>query len=426
VISIVDPVLIRHFVLAYVRQNMPKKFVSFYLSRNHLFSVVYLSSLAAVEPRILRDTRTSAYFFFQNGVVEVTKDGILDPVPYDQFGRLVWSNQIVTRNFKLVGDTSVFEKFCKLITNSQEDRFFHLCGLIGYMMHNYRTSANTRAVLLNDENVNEEPEGGTGKSLVVKGIGQTRNVVERDGKKFDPSHDFAYSSVDESTDILLVDDIKRGFNFESLFSAITNGFNINRKHKDEYRLPVEKSPLVVITANTIIRGNSSSYKRRQYCVDIGKYFSTNHTPIDEFGHTFFVDWDSAEWMQFDSFMLSCVRQYLADGIVEAQESDHEMKELIRFTCNSFALWIEDNIDELIVEGFISTTRAKGMYLDQSGISAAIADVKFIGWVKAYCQLKKLQFDSTRTNKMRGFKISHRLEEKNSEKSEQPVTFGNLF
>ncbi|WP_163709991.1 hypothetical protein [Mangrovibacterium lignilyticum] len=426
VISTVDHIQIRHFVLGFVRKNMSNEAVDFYLSKNNLFSVFYLSSLATVEPKILRDTETSAYFFYQNGVVEVTKGGILDPVPYEQFGRLVWSSQIVPRNFKHVFDTSVFEKFCKLISNAKEDRFIHLRGLIGYMMHNYRTSANTRAVILNDENVSDEPEGGTGKSLVVKGIGKIRNVVERDGKKFDPTHEFAYASVDESTDILLLDDIKQGFKFEGLFSAITNGFNINRKQKDEYRLPVEKSPLVVITANTIIRGNSSSYKRRQYCVDIGKYFSANHTPIDEFGHTFFVDWDSAEWERFDSFMLACVKQYLAEGIVEAAESDHERKELIRSTCETFADWIEDSIEGLIGGRFNPTSQTKGEYLYQSGINAAIGDKKFIKWVKIYCKLKGLEFRSERKSEMRGFIILPMREEKNKSKSEHPVTSVKLF
>jgi len=410
VISIVDDVRIRHFVLDHIRQNMPIEVVEYYLSHPGHFSVNYLSSLTTVTPEILRDTQTSAYFFFLNGVVEVTHHVIKEPVPYDKYGKLVWSNQIIPRDFKLIGEVSVFEKFCRLISDGKEDRFNHLCCILGYMMHNYRTSANTRAIILNDENVSDQPEGGSGKGLLLKGVGQIRNVVEQDGKKFAHSKEFAYSSVNESVDVLLLDDIAKGFDFENLFSAITNGFNVNRKNKDEYRLPVEKSPLVVITTNRVLKGNSGSFRRRQYSIDIGRYFSANHTPIDEFGHTFFNDWDSDEWARFDSFMLSGVRLYLEDGIVEAQESDHEMKELIRSTCDSFAAWIEDTIDDIIDEGFISTAQAKGRYLKESGINAAISDQRFLGWVKEYCELKKLDFIADRTSSMRGFRIFPHLEE----------------
>ena len=170
-------------------------------------------------------------------------------------------------------------------------------------------------------------------------------------------------------------------------------------------MPVEKSPLIVITANIIIRGISSSFRRRQHSIDIGNYFSVNHTPIDEFDHTFFVDWDSVEWTKFDTFMLSCVQLYLAKGIVVAPESDGLKKNLIRATCDTFADWVEENIEDLIAEDLITTARAKGMYLDQSGINAPISDKKFISWLKIYCELNDIKFDRDRSSKVRGFKIS---------------------
>lgn len=405
VISIVSPVDIKQFVLDFAKMHLDEQMASFYYERTDMFDIRYLNALKEVTPEIYRDEKQKAFFYYKNGVVEVNKTGISKPVLYSELDRLVWNNHIIQRDFVLTKAESVFEQFCRLITNLDESRFLHLQTIIGYLMHNYRTSANTRAVILNDENVRDEPEGGSGKSLLIKAIGNIRNVVEKDGKKFNPSQDFVYSCIDESTDIFLIDDIRRGFNFEYLFSAITNGFNINRKNKDEYRLPVEKSPLIAITANVIIRGISSSFRRRQYSIDIGNYFSANHTPIDEFDHTFFVDWDSAEWMKFDTFMLSCVQLYLAKGIVVAPESDGLKKNLIRATCDTFADWVEENIEDLIAEDLITTARAKGMYLDQSGINAPISDKKFISWLKVYCELNGLKFGRDRSSKVRGFKIS---------------------
>ena len=159
-------------------------------------------------------------------------------------------------------------------------------SIIGYGLHQYRTSADNKAVILNDEEVSDQPEGGNGKTLLVNAMGKLRKLVIKDGKNFDSKSSFLWSDVDETTGIVLIDDVNNKFNIENLFSTISNGFNIQIKFKNQYHLRLEKSPVVFITTNNIIRGASSSFMRRQYNVDIYQYFSNKHTPKKEFGHIF--------------------------------------------------------------------------------------------------------------------------------------------
>jgi hypothetical protein len=83
---------------------------------------------------------------------------------------------------------------------------------------------------------------------------------------------------------LAFDDVESTSIFEQLFSLITEGIPVNRKNKDEYYIPYERSPKIVITTNYVI--SRSRWKPRQvrrHEVEFNQYFNANHSPIDEYG-----------------------------------------------------------------------------------------------------------------------------------------------
>ena len=59
--------------------------------------------------------------------------------------------------------------------------------------------------------MSEQPEGGSGKSLLASSLGNVRTLVKNDGKSFSPKKSFEWSDIDEGTDIALLDDIDKGF-----------------------------------------------------------------------------------------------------------------------------------------------------------------------------------------------------------------------
>jgi hypothetical protein len=56
---------------------------------------------------------------------------------------------------------------------------------------------------------------------------------------------FPYQTVSSDCQVLAFDDVRKNFNFESLFSIITEGLTIEYKGRDAIKLPVKDSPKVL-------------------------------------------------------------------------------------------------------------------------------------------------------------------------------------
>lgn len=380
---------------------------NYIIRSTRLFSMNYLNVLKRVDLKMNRDTRTSSFHYFRNGVVKVTAEGIEDPVSYNDFGGLVWREHIIDCDFNTnaVSTDAVFLDFLRKLCNNENNRLYYLATIIGYCLHDHRVPGKAKAVILNDEIVSDEPEGGSGKSLIVVAMGKVRKMIDLDGKKFDPKSEFAWQMVNESIRIVNIDDAKTGFRFEDLFSTITQGFQVNRKNKEEYFLPFEQSPVIVLTTNSIMKGMSGSFKRRQHNVDVHQYFNQYHTPEDEYKHIFFSMWNEKEWQDFYMLMLQFVRAYLQVGIVSCPESDRQKKDVIRATTQSFVDWMEEYFKDFVGE-IKQTGATKDMYLSYSGqIATSLSDKKFTAWLKSYCEIFGYRYESISSIRPRGFKIS---------------------
>ena len=116
---------------------------------------------------------------------------------------------------------------------------------------------------------------------------------------------FPYQLVSADTQILCFDDVKKYFEFERLFSVVTEGLTLEKKNKDAIKIPFKKSPKICITTNYAIRGSGNSFARRKWELELYQHYSNNYTPQDEFGTLFFGDdWNSDEWCEFDNYMIS--------------------------------------------------------------------------------------------------------------------------
>jgi len=379
---------------------------NFLLSNTRIYKPEYLYALAEIKPDVIRDTKNSAYFFFQNGVVTVSALGMIGPIPYDRCDKQIWEDKILPRNFKLVklnASENVFRDFVWKLSGMRRERANYLWSIIGYCLHNYRTSANSKAIIFADENLSDQPEGGSGKTLLVKALGKIRTLVEKDGKTFNPRSSFQWSDVNETTDLVLLDETSSGFAFEDLFSLITSGITIEKKFLDKYRLSIEQSPLFAITTNQVIPGNSGSFARRQYTVDIHQYFSSNHTPVDEYGHLFFEDWDEEAWNQFDNFMLLCVRSYFRTGVLNYSDLESEKKRAVRATSLIFVDWYLDCLEDL--QGDNGTTETWNRFLEETGGKASSFSIKrFVNNLRECCQILGHTFTEIRSSGKRGFRI----------------------
>lgn len=306
------------------------------------FNINFLSMLKSGDINLKEDTNNECYLYFKNCAVEVSKNEVKE-IDYLDLDGYVWKNQIIDREFKKTDHhQSEFRTFLWRVSGEDVKRYNSLKSVIGYLLHSYKTSSKNKAIIFNDEAISDNPNGGSGKGLIWNALAKMKKVSMIDGKTFEFSKSFPYQTVSTDCQILVFDDVKKNFSFESLFSVITEGITLEYKGQDAIKIPVEKSPKILITTNYTIGGVGGSFDRRKFEVELSSYFGAHHTPEDEFGHMLFDDWDSEEWTRFDMFMINCLQYYLENGLVSHDFKNLEVRKFIKNTNMEFYEWTKED------------------------------------------------------------------------------------
>ena len=190
----------------------------------------------------------------------------------------MWKHRKQNREFSITeikSRKSEYERFIENVCAKDSKRIHALRTAIGYILHRHREESKAKAVILVDEKLTDslEPEGRTGKSIFGKSLNHLRIVEILDGKTFDSKNRFNYQNVAIDCDIIMVDDAREKFPFETLFHDITAGIEIERKNMPAIRIPFEESPRFLITTNHGILGNSGSYRDRMVEYEFAPYYS---------------------------------------------------------------------------------------------------------------------------------------------------------
>lgn len=382
---------IKDFVLDYIEQ------LKLYDVWNHLTSSVkyfrdsYLNMLDSIDLKMLLDTKEKSFIYYNNGVVEVTKNTI-ELIDYVDIDGYIWENQIINREFKKENIIeNDFKDLVSKVSDNDNERRESLEHTIGYLMHSFKDKTDQKAVILNDQEINDDPNGGSGKSLMLTAIGYFKKIVKIDGKSFDPSRsDFVYQRVDIDTQTLAFDDVKKNFNFENLFSLITEGITVNRKNKDEIFIPFERSPKVIITTNYVIDGAGNSHDRRRHEIEFNQYFNGSHTPLDEYGKLLFDEWNGSEWVAFDNYMIDNLQRFLLNGLTSTVSINADVKRFIQSTAKDFYDWIEDGNLKPGVKYY--NTEKKDEFVKDYKEYDKLSGRGFLIWVKKYCDLKGYELE----------------------------------
>lgn len=340
------PQHIKDFVLDYLLNQDSMKPYELMASATKYFKEDYLSLIKSEVIHIYEDTEDYSMIYFKNCAVKVFKDSI-ETIDYLNLDGMVWRDHVINRKYIEKGfNGCVFDRFVEKVANNEPNRKQAIMAVIGYMLHSYKTSANNKAVIFNDEMISENPNGGSGKGIICNAISKLKRVCIMDGKQFDYNKSFAYQTVSIDTQVLIFDDVKKNFPFEGLFSLITEGITLEKKNKDAIKIPVQKSPKILITTNYTVGGVGGSFDRRKYEVELSSYFSTNHTPLDEFGLMLFDDFTTEEWTKFDNFMIGCIQLYLTNGLVKHNFNNLKTRKFINDTSYDFYEWVIDGNLEL--------------------------------------------------------------------------------
>ena len=279
----------------------------------------FLQNLPSLEQSFLRDERERAYYFFANCWVSVTAERIASS-PYDELPGLIWAEQVRPHDFVAIGQPAAlagdFHRFMVNVTGQSAERLQQLQRALGYLLHGYKEELNARCVIFLDEVATTgKPDGRTGKSLLIRAVGELVKVTLIPGATFRFEDGFRFSRVDLDTRILYFDEWDgRRLPFKKLFTEIVSEIAVNKKNAPEFVIPFADSPKFAITTNDVLLGDGSSHEGRKLEIPLAPHYSAKHTPKDEFGTGFFREgWDAADYNRFFNLALSWVQDYLAGG-----------------------------------------------------------------------------------------------------------------
>jgi len=382
-----------------------------------LFTPQYLSMLDTANVQIEKDGENYAMIYYRNCAIRVFKDHF-DILDYSELDGFVWENQIIKRDFSDSDHhDSMFRRFVWLIAGEEVGRYNTFKSIIGYLLHSYKTSANNKAIILNDETVSDVPNGGSGKGILINAIGHMKRTSVIDGKTFDPNKSFAYQTVSSDCQVLAYDDVKRNFDFERLFSQITEGLTIEYKNQGAIKLPVEDSPKILITTNYTIKTTGGSFQRRVFEVELSSYFNANHNPEMEFGCMLFNSWDDKEWSRYDKYMINCLQYYLENGLVEYRTKNLDLRKFINETCQEFFEFVEDgNLPE---NERLIKSEIYQKFKDENEDMKFLTKRLFGKWVKNYSNFKNYEYIDGNTNGARWFQLATDDKKENEFNNEAP-------
>ena len=328
--------LIKDFVLNYLKAQGELDVYNHCAKSTNLFTENYLNMLDSIDMKILQDDRYISYIPYNNGVVRITKNSI-DLLSYIDIDGYIWSGQIINRNYTRIAiHDNNFKDFIHKVSAKDDHRIEAMETTLGYLLHTFKDKTDQKAIIFNDQEIDDNPNGGSGKSLVLTALSNIRKVIKIDGKAFNPGKsDFVYQRVNLDTQVLAFDDVKKNFDFEQLFSLITEGIPVNRKNKDEIYIPFERSPKIVITTNYVIAGAGTSHDRRRHEIEFFQYFNSQRNPVQEYGRLLFDEWTAEEWSAFDNYMLNNLQMYLQIGLIKSKSINADAKRFIQATCKDF-------------------------------------------------------------------------------------------
>lgn len=423
-VKVCSAVAIKDMVMGFLLKNGLINVWNFCAKSTMLFNENHLNMLDSIELEMIRDTKHTAYIPFINGICKATKNKV-EMIDYIDAEGYLWENQIIPRVF--IPSTDVkndFQDLVSKVSDGNTERISALERTIGYLIHSYKDKSNQLSVIINDQEINDNPNGRSGKSLLITALTHFKRVVKIDGKTFDAKKsDFTYQRVNLDTQILAFDDVKKNFDFESLFSIITEGIPVNKKNKDELFIPFDRSPKIMITTNYVINGAGSSHDGRRHEIEFYQYFNNKVTPLKEYGRLLFDSWSADDWVKFDNYMVSTLQDFLGNGLTTVASINADAKRFIQSTSKDFYDWCEEgNItpntkiyNSEILEKFINEYKSYKLMHSKT----------FIKWIAEFASWKGYEFQKERDFKGRYTFLRHEINNKllkiNEVHDEKPAT-----
>lgn len=318
-------------------------------------------------------------FFYINSKLDTGK---IDSKCYSEVDGFFSPHKIQTRKFTYTDEIGMFEKFMTRVAVGRETADSpdtinitkEFQKMFGYLCHSFKDQTMSPCIIFTDEGANDENRnGGRGKTMITKALAEVQTVMLKGGKEFDANYTHVFADLERKHNVYIIDDVPAAFNYDDLYTNILGGINCQRKGSKAELIEFEQTPKFVITTNWVVRYDekNSSTNRRFLEYKFSDYYNQSKTPLEDFGCTFFQDWDEMEWNRYYSFVYRCVSLFFAEGLQQIQYNKDKDNYLAYFNNPAMLQEFEriigfliENNSEFIVRDFLSIYNESPLRLEK--------------------------------------------------------------
>jgi hypothetical protein len=312
-----------------------------------------------------KGTATTQYFHFRNCWVEVTAAGIKTHRYGDPADHFVWEGNIIQHDYRNVTDMftvttnedgcyivelaesagqcnllrflvntcrihwrKVDEGGLELTPEEQAEEHLSLASRLanmGYLLTSNKSESEAWATICQDstmaKNV-DECNGRSGKSFYFRAVTKMVKafIIDAATTSFkDPR--FIFDGVTPDTDLVLIDECPRKFNYNFIYGMVTGDFRVEEKNRHSYVIPFSQSPKFGLGTNFTLSRHDPSTEGRIWPQPFSDYYHVQ-TPQndyretrsirDDFGQNLMgTEYSEQDWQLDLALMTQCVRFYLS-------------------------------------------------------------------------------------------------------------------
>ncbi|GGE12014.1 hypothetical protein [Psychroflexus salis] len=345
-----------------------------------------------------RDTKNTTRFFFKNLIVVVEVKNDMKNIKtenYNEFAKrkkYINSSKIIDFDYDPKNpqpEKSVYAEFVRKVTNESK-HYLSVVTSIGFFLNSFKSKKDPVIFILSDENsqLKNDAYGQSGKSEILEAGLQfaVSSYFFENAQNFNKN--FPFQNIRPEHDLFIFGDAPKDFNLKIMYEA-KRGIDVEQKgrSKADFFIQFEYSPKILVDTNFRLGSNKSSDKGRIFRITINNYFDADYTPIEEFKHELFTDWDKTEWNNFYSFMIECAASYLKYGLVKYSNPKIESKILATSTSSKFVEYMSNSfeLDKWYVLPYLAKEIIEKTYKE----SPVKASKVLLNWLQQYADDKGL-------------------------------------
>jgi hypothetical protein len=238
--------------------------------------------------------------------------------------------------------------------------------MFGYLCHNYKDATKNPCIVLTDMDADDETRNGRrGKTLISKAVQEVQESIIKGGKEFDSGYTHVFADLDKKHNVYIIDDVPAGFKYDDLYTNILGDISCQRKGLKAEAIQFKDAPKFAITSNWVVPYDEKNASTNGRFIEykFTNYYTTTHTPKDEFNCTFFQDWNADEWDRFYSFVFRCVKLFLQKGIIKTEYNKTGDNYKAYFNNDAVYSEFERIISILIMNDNFNVSEFLSLYID---------------------------------------------------------------